>query len=275
MTEPEPTYERLAAECDNGWLDEPITQEETMAAKQAVEEQGIFKVEETPIPHTPMSLLSIALSNNAAIDVIERLAALQRDMLAREAEVDFNEAMNRVQTEIRRIAPDAVNPQTRSKYASYAAIDRVIRPIYAKEGFSLSFSTEECPIPEHVRCVCFVSLRAHTRKYQVDMPSDGKGAKGGDVMTKTHACGAAMQYGMRYLVKYIWNIAVGDDDTDGVTMGQAGDFLLNIKASTDLAELERAFREAAGAAKKEKDWKAIGIFTEAKDKRKAELQEAQ
>ena len=275
MTEPEPTYERLAAECDNGWLDEPITQEETMAAKQAVEEQGIFKVEETPIPHTPMSLLSIALSHNAAIAVIERLAALQRDMLAREAEVDFNEAMNRVQTEIRRIAPDAVNPQTRSKYASYAAIDRVIRPIYAKEGFSLSFSTEECPIPEHVRCVCFVSLRAHTRKYQVDMPSDGKGAKGGDVMTKTHACGAAMQYGMRYLVKYIWNIAVGEDDTDGVTMGQAGDFLLNIKASTDLAELERAFREAAGAAKKEKDWKAIGIFTEAKDKRKAELQEAQ
>ena len=268
MTEPQPTYERLAAECDNGWLDE-------LSKENEMTDEAMYKVEETPIPHTPMSLLSIALSNNAAIDVIERLAALQRDMLAREAEVDFNEAMNRVQTEIRRIAPDAVNPQTRSKYASYAAIDRVIRPIYAKEGFSLSFSTEECPIPEHVRCVCFVSLRAHTRKYQVDMPSDGKGAKGGDVMTKTHACGAAMQYGMRYLVKYIWNIAVGEDDTDGVTMGQAGDFLLNIKASTDLAELERAFREAAGAAKKEKDWKAIGIFTEAKDKRKAELQEAQ
>lgn len=270
-------------EPDNGWLDEPVTREETMAAHKAIEKRNTALAEPNsdtevitvPVNRTPMDLLSIALSRDAAIDVIERLAALQRDMLAREAEVDFNEAMNRVQQEIRRIAPDLENPHTHSKYASYAAIDRVIRPIYAKEGFSLSFSTEECPIPEHVRCVCFVSLRAHTRKYQVDMPSDGKGAQGRDVMTKTHAAGAAMSYGMRYLVKYIFNIAVGEDDTDGVTMGQAGDFLLNIKAAADLVELERAFREAAGAAKKEKDWKAIGIFTEAKDKRKAELQEAQ
>lgn len=280
-------------ELDHSWLEtEPITEEEKMAAKEAIaerretqdaavvvkqtieaSEQAIEKSSLVITQPTPMSLLSVALSNNAAIDVIERLAALQREMLQREAETDFNEAMNRVQTEIRRVVPDLTNAQTHSKYASYAAIDRVIRPIYSKEGFSLSFSTEECPIAEHIRCVCFVSLRAHTRKYQVDMPADGKGAKGGDVMTKTHAAGAAMSYGMRYLVKYIFNIAIGADDTDGVTMNQAGDFLLNIKAAADLHELERAFREAAGAAKAQKDWKAVGLFTEAKDKRKAELAE--
>ena len=47
------------------------------------------------------------------------------------------------------------------------------------------------------------------------MPADGKGAKGGDVMTKTHATGAAVSYGMRYLLKMIFNVAVGEDDTDG------------------------------------------------------------
>ncbi len=47
------------------------------------------------------------------------------------------------------------------------------------------------------------------------MPADGKGAKGGDVMTKTHATGAAASYGARYLLKGIFNIAVGDDDRDG------------------------------------------------------------
>lgn len=248
-----------------------------MAAKQAIEEatNGSTAITVPAIPPTPMSLLSVALSNNAAIDVIERLAALQRDMLQREAEIEFNEAMNRVQTEIRRIAPDAENPQTRSKYASYAAIDRIIRPIYAKEGFSLSFSTEECPLAEHVRCVCFVSLRAYTRKYQVDMPADGKGAKGGDVMTKTHACGAAMQYGMRYLVKYIFNVAVGEDDLDGCTMGQAADFVMNIKAAADLHELKRAHAEAMQTAMKQKDYAAMKVFEEAKEKRKLELQEAQ
>jgi hypothetical protein len=47
------------------------------------------------------------------------------------------------------------------------------------------------------------------------MPADGKGAKGGDVMTKTHATGAAMSYGMRYLLKMIFNVAIGEDDKDG------------------------------------------------------------
>jgi hypothetical protein len=34
-------------------------------------------------------------------------------------------------------------------------------------------------------------------------------------MTKTHAAGAAMSYGMRYLLKMIFNVAVGEDDRDG------------------------------------------------------------
>jgi hypothetical protein len=47
------------------------------------------------------------------------------------------------------------------------------------------------------------------------MPADGKGAKGGDVMTRTHATGSALSYGMRYLLKMIFNVAVGEDDDDG------------------------------------------------------------
>jgi hypothetical protein len=52
------------------------------------------------------------------------------------------------------------------------------------------------------------------------MPSDGKGAKGNDVMTRTHAAGSAMSYGMRYLLKAIFNIAIGEDD-DGNAAGRA------------------------------------------------------
>jgi hypothetical protein len=52
------------------------------------------------------------------------------------------------------------------------------------------------------------------------MPADGKGAKGGDVMTKTHAAGSAMSYGMRYLLKMIFNVAVGEDDDDGQAAGR-------------------------------------------------------
>lgn len=208
-------------------------------------EQQLLVAQETRLEKpTIMDLLSVALHNNAAIDVIERLAALQEKQLAREAEIDFNEALTRVQEQIKRIAPDLDNPQTRSRYASYAAIDRKIRPIYAAEGFSLSFNTADCPIAEHVRVICRVALRGHKEIYQVDMPADGKGAKGGDVMTKTHAAGAAMSYGMRYLVKYIFNIAIGDEDTDGNSNGELAEAIEWLQNASSKDELKKLYADA-------------------------------
>ena len=96
---------------------------------------------------TPMDLLSIALQNDAGIDVIERLTALKEKVMLREAEITFSDALSRVQAEVKRVAPDLLNPSTSSRYASYAAIDRVIRPIYTAEGMSLSFSHADCPKP--------------------------------------------------------------------------------------------------------------------------------
>lgn len=226
-----------------------------------------------PRQHTEMDLLSIALQKDAAIDVIERLAALQEKARARNDEIDFNDAMNRVQEQIKRIAPDLDNSQTHSRYASYAQIDRKIRPIYSQEGMSLSFSTEDCPIQEHVRVVCFVSLRGYTRKYQIDMPCDGKGAKGGDVMTKTHATGAATQYGMRYLVKGIFNIAIGSEDTDGnATNGELTERLEAIADAGDVDVLATIYKDAFKQFATNPE--ALKVIIAAKERRKKELTSA-
>lgn len=171
-------------------------------------------------------------ATNPAVDIdkMERLLQMQERILAKRAESDFAQSMMLAQAEMRQVAADANNPQTRSKYASYSAIDKALRPIYTRHGFALSFDTGESA-PETVRVLCYVSHRGgHTRTHSIVMPADGKGAKGGDVMTKTHATGAAMQYGMRYLIKLIFNVAVGDDD-DGngakpvarITESQAAD----------------------------------------------------
>lgn len=158
----------------------------------------------------------IATDPNADVAKLERLFELKRQFDAAEAEASYNQAMAAAQAEMGRISTDATNPQTRSKYASYAQLDRHLRPVYTRHGFALSFDTAESPLPEHLRVVCHVSHRGgHSRDHHCDMPADGKGAKGGDVMTKTHATGAAMSYGMRYLLKLIFNVAIGEDDTDG------------------------------------------------------------
>lgn len=181
-----------------------------------------------PIPAQSESGAIVSMIERAArdpsvdVDKLRQLMEMRQQVEARTAEREFDGAMTDAQAKLRRVRADANNPQTRSKYASYAALDRSLRPIYTDAGFALSFNTE--PVGDAmVRVLCDVSHRGgHKRRYQIDMPADGKGAKGGDVMTKTHATGSAVSYGMRYLLKMIFNIAVGDDD-DGNAASDTGD----------------------------------------------------
>jgi hypothetical protein len=153
------------------------------------------------------------------IDKLDRLLLMRERENARVAEQAFNIALADAQTEMQPVNTDSDNPQTRSRYASYAALDRAVRPIYAGHGFALSFNTADAPGPEQARIVCDVShVGGHTRRYHIDMPVDGKGAKGGDVMTKTHAMGSGISYGMRYLLRMIFNLAIDQDD-DGNAAG--------------------------------------------------------
>lgn len=170
-----------------------------------------------------LALVVERLAANPQVDVekLERIIALQERFLARAAEEAFNAAMAAAQLEMRPIAADASNPQTHSRYASYAALDRALRPIYTKHGLAISYDTGESPLADHVRVLAYVRQGRHKETYHLDMPNDGKGAKGGDVMTKTHATGAAMSYGMRYLLKMIFNVSVGEDDRDGNAVATA------------------------------------------------------
>ena len=220
-----------------------------------------------------MSPLQLAISSGASIDTIERMVALQERMEARHSESEFNAAMSRSQAAMGRVSADGNNPQTHSKYATYAALDRECRPIYTREGLALSFDTGDST-GEMVRVFCHVSHSAgHTRTYHLDMPNDGKGAKGGDVMTKTHAQGAAMSYAMRYLLKLIFNVAVGEDDRDGNTFdmpeGVFQDHLKAIRNAPTIEELQRVFGAAYTASNKDKETQKALVT--AKDIRKGEL----
>ena len=148
------------------------------------------------------------------VDNLQKMWAMYEHAVERDLERDFNNAMATAQSELRQIAVDSANPQTRSRYASYGALDKAVRPIYSRHGLSLTFDTGDAPA-EHVRVVAHVAKGGFSREYHIDMPADGKGAKGGDVMTRTHATGSAVTYGRRYLLSMIFNLAVGEGDDDG------------------------------------------------------------
>ncbi len=221
---------------------------------------------------TPLALMEIALRNNQ-VEQLQILQDMHFKQMARDAEIEFNQAMNHVQAEIGRIAPNLPNPQTKSKYASYAKLDSVLRPLYTKHGFSLSFDTDPTIPPEieMVRVRCYVShIAGHTRPYHKDVPCDGKGAKGGDVMTKTHARGAADSYGMRYLLKMIFNVAIGEEDTDGNAPSKKDmlgldDWVTKITDAHNYQEMRESYDKAFAIATEEKNQAAKDALISARE----------
>ena len=186
------------------------------------------------------------------VDKLERLMAMHERAESKRAEAAFNDALNLAQSEIGTVGVNKTNNQTHSSYATYEKLDIKLRPIYIKHGFALSFDTADGAREGCIRVVCYVSHKAgHTRRYQADMPADGKGAKGNDVMTKTHAAGSAMSYGMRYLLKMIFNVAVGEQDDDGNAASQTGfdstAWLDSIANAGDKLELDRIAEQIRGA----------------------------
>ena len=184
-------------------------------------------------PVRPQSLLDIILTAGADpnfdVEKFSRLVQIQREEQDRqdnradalaiaEAEAAFWAAMAGVQKKMTAVRATIENSQTRSVYADYAALDRMLRPIYSEADFALSYGEEDSPKPDHVRVFCLVThspagaKRSHTQKYHTDMPADGKGARGGDVMTRTHATKSAFTYSQGALVRLIFNIAVSKDD---------------------------------------------------------------
>jgi hypothetical protein len=153
-------------------------------------------------------------ARDPAIDVakLKELLALKNQEQTREAERAFNSAMATAQEEMRPVQRDLVNPHTRSKYASFEKLDAELRPIYTKNGFSLSFNTG-LNTQDMLNVTCDVAHKAgFSRHYQLPVPIYTKGPKGNDVMTPIHATGSAITYGRRYLLLAMFNIALTDDD---------------------------------------------------------------
>lgn len=158
----------------------------------------------------------LASNPDVPVDKLERLLAMQERISAKQAETEFAAAMSAAQSEMGRISAESENKQTNTMYASYAQLDRALRPIYTKHGFALSFDEADSPKAEHIRVICHVSHRGgHTRVYHRDMPIVTTGLAGKTNMTATHGNASAQSYGMRYLLKGVFNVAIGEDDNDG------------------------------------------------------------
>jgi hypothetical protein len=177
---------------------------------------GVVATPPAPVADNPLAILHMALQGGADPAKLEKLMDLAERFKSDRAAEAFAVAMNSVQNEMPCVVKDRENSHTRARYATLENVQTVIRPVYARHGFSLSYGTEESKLPGHVRLVCDVSHTGGcTRRYHLDCPMDGAGAKGGSNKTDIQAMGSSISYGRRYLVLMIFNITVANQDVDG------------------------------------------------------------
>jgi hypothetical protein len=152
---------------------------------------------------------------------LEALLRMRRDMEHDFAKRQFNNAMAEAQAEMMPVIRDATNAHTSSKYAKLETIDREMRPVYTRHGFSVRYGSAP-PVREGwIRITCTV---AHSGGYfeenYLDAPPDVSGSQGKTNKTPIQAVGSSVTYLRRYLLAMVFNIvlATDDDDDDGARL---------------------------------------------------------
>ena len=173
----------------------------------------------------------ITPANGALLSFIERAAKdpefdvakfgellrLQRDVGHDQARRAFNAAMAEAQSEMLPVARSAENKHLGNKYAKLEDIDREMRPIYTRHGFSVRFGSAPPPAEGFIRITCTV---AHDGGYfeenYLDSPITTTGSQGGRMATTpVQAVGSAVTYLRRYLLGMVFNIVLANEDDDG------------------------------------------------------------
>jgi len=161
----------------------------------------------------------MATDPNSDVDKMERMLAMHERVLDRKAEAEFAQAMTTVQGMLPNVVKDADNTQTRSKYSTHEAISKAIKPVYTKEGFSITFSEDASPKEGHIRIIGILRHKSgHSETHHLDLPIDTTGIQGKTNKTGIHGTGSTYSYGRRYLTCMIFDVTTGDDNDGNVEL---------------------------------------------------------
>jgi hypothetical protein len=157
---------------------------------------------------TGLALVVERLAANPDVDVLklEKIIELQERLLASQAKAAFDAAFALMQPEIPEIDEKGrlINHKTdtlQSMYAKNEDIQKVLRPILARHGFSLSFRTEWLDERTVVVFGILSHRDGHSRESTFRSKADDSGNK-----NAIQALGSTISYGHRYTTTDLLNI---------------------------------------------------------------------
>jgi hypothetical protein len=147
-------------------------------------------------------------------DKIEKLLDIQIKMMDRQAKMDFNQALCRVQSGMPRITQRGTiktkDGKVTSKYMLYEDIDTVIRPRLEAEGFSLMHTREDVN-GKMVVTTALKHLSGHQESVAIPLPYDQPNA----LKNAVQAAVSTFSYGKRVNVCSLLNLVAEGEDDDG------------------------------------------------------------
>jgi hypothetical protein len=161
---------------------------------------------------TPMDMLSHAVERGADLDMIEKLMNLQERWEASQARKAFDEAISAAKADIPPIERTGKGHNDK-RYATFAAIAKVVDPIISQHGLSYRFRTTQ---GDRISVTCILSHKSgHFEETTLSGPPDASGSK-----NAIQAIGSTLSYLQRYSLIQMLGLASADDD-DGKAAGGA------------------------------------------------------
>ena len=180
------------------------------------------------VPRTPLQVI-VDAARDRSVDPgkLRELIAMQRDLEAQKALVEFGLAMREAKGRIPVVVKDATNEEIKTKYPRLETVSRVVDPIIREAGFTLSYGMAESNLPGHYRVTCRVRHDGgHVENHFIDLPADDKGPKGGQNKTLVHGVASSITYARRILKILIFDVNVANqalpDDDGNMAGGMAG-----------------------------------------------------
>jgi ERF superfamily len=220
-----------------------------------------------PSVPTPTSILQDAVQRGANVDTLAKLLELQERWEANEARKAFVKALTAFKANPPRIekTKEVSFKDTRYKYAPLDEVASIIGTALSKHGLSFRWDTKQIDGKISVSCVLQHEL-GHSESVTLEGAPDNSGSK-----NSIQAVGSTVTYLQRYTLHAITGTASANQDSDGITMGEAADFVTLINESASMEDLKKNYTAAVQDALKRQSPKPIAVYLEAKKKRHKEL----
>ena len=171
-----------------------------------------------------VSLLNIiaeaARNPDTNIANLEALLKMQREVLADQAKLSFTRALWRLKKDLPHISKDGtidLGVKGKMKFARWEDMAKVVEPLMDREGFTLSFDTEERNRDGGGSVIVgeLTHIDGFSKKARFSLPLDT-----GPGRNNLQAAGSTLSYGKRYVAEMLLNIVRKGEDDDGVAGGK-------------------------------------------------------